>query len=265
MGFGRVDRVDVGFGVATVCAAITAAFLTPFTRSADGTVRGWVLVGQLAAVLVTAAIPTLSAIRAKRAEQAAERREAQVRVESRVEMNQGLDPVIRKLGQLSVARLKADKERLRAQVMSLAVIAASQIVCPKPEARACYFELTPGPPKVLKPTEHHAGRMGNTRSTFVEGTPDGDAAIGMVESNDHRFCLDVVAEPPPGWNNKERDYRTFISVAVVAGRTAYGMLTVDAPEPGDLSEDDINVLRVLAGLLAASMEPPGGKVVSGRR
>lgn len=106
----------------------------------------------------------------------------------------------------------------------------------------------------LVPTEHHFGRLGSTRSTFVEGTPDGDAAIGMVERNEHRVCSDVVRNPPPGWNSKERDYRSFASVAVVAGDAAYGMLTVDSPEPDGLTEEDVDVLRLLAGLLAASME-----------
>ncbi|WP_187776143.1 GAF domain-containing protein [Antrihabitans cavernicola] len=96
--------------------------------------------------------------------------------------------------------------------------------------------------------------MGSTRSEFVEGTTDGNAAISMVERDDHRLCIDVVTEPPPGWNDKKRDYRTFVSVPVVAGGVAYGMLTVDALEPGDLDENDANVLRVLAGLLAVALD-----------
>lgn len=249
-----MDRIDILLAALTVLAAIVTASLAAFARAADGSVHPWLLFGQIVGVVITAAIPTVSAIRAKRSEVDAVAREAQVRIESRVEMNQGLDPVIRKIGELSVAIRKRDKDELRAQVMSLTVAAASQVVCQKPGARACFFELRPGPPASLVPTEHHFGRLGSTRSTFVAGTPDGDAAIEMVEHNDHRLCRDVVSEPPPGWNDKKRDYRTFISVAVVAGDTAYGMLTVDSPEPGDLVDDDVNVLRVLAGLLASSMQ-----------
>lgn len=235
-------------------AAIATAVLMQFVRSPDGVVRTWVLVGAVVGVVVTAIVPSVTALRAKRAERSAEERETRVRIESRVEMNQALDPIVRKLGELSVAARKTDRNSIRAQVMSLAVSAASQIVCPKPDVRACFFEFQEGSPKKLVPTEHHVGRIGTTRSTFIEGTPDGDAAIGMVESNGDRLCRDVQEEPPPGWNSKKRDYRSFISVAVVAGDTAYGMLTVDAPESGSLTVDDVNVLRVLAGLLAAAMD-----------
>ena len=49
-------------------------------------------------------------------------------------------------------------------------------------------------------------------------------------------CARTPASPPPGWNNKTHEYRTLISVAMVAGIPAYGMLTVDALDPGDLAE-----------------------------
>jgi hypothetical protein len=87
----------------------------------------------------------------------------------------------------------------------------------------------------------------------VEGTEDGDAAIAMVESSGHRLCTNIAVDPPPGWNDKERDYKTFISVAVVGGNTAYGMLTVDALNPGDLEQRDVDLLTVMAGLVATAM------------
>jgi putative methionine-R-sulfoxide reductase with GAF domain len=65
----------------------------------------------------------------------------------------------------------------------------------------------------------------------------------------------VRTEPPPGWSSKNRDYLSFISVPVVAGDVAYGMLTVDSTEANDFDRGDVDVVRVLAGLLAAALDP----------
>lgn len=100
----------------------------------------------------------------------------------------------------------------------------------------------------------HAGRSGSPRTTFTEGTAAGDAAIGMVLNSENRLCEDIDADPPPGWDaSKPRDYKTFISVSVAAGDTAYGMLTLDALEPGDLNNDDLHLLTLMAGALAAAL------------
>jgi len=162
-------------------------------------------------------------------------------------MNQALDPIIRSLA--SGVKTPGLQER----VLWMVVKTAAEIIGPDHGTRSCYFELQAGPPKRLVPTDYHAGRMGNTRSNFVEGTPSGKDAIAMVESNGHLLCKDTRTSPPPGWGMKERDYRTFISVAVAVGDTAYGMLTVDALNPGDLEERDVDLLTVMAGLVGIAM------------
>jgi GAF domain len=137
-------------------------------------------------------------------------------------------------------------------VLSLVTKTAAEIIGPDHGTRSCYFAAEAGP-KRLVPTEYHAGRLGTPRSTFVAGTEDGDAAIAMVESGGHLLCVNTDTEPPPGWNDKTRDYKTFISVAVVASDTAYGMLTVDALHPGDLEQRDVDLVTVMAGLVAIAM------------
>ena len=43
---------------------------------------------------------------------------------------------------------------------------------------------------------------------------------------------------------------------VIAGDTAYGMLTLDALEPGDLSMEDKGLLRLMGGILAVALSVP---------
>lgn len=238
----------MGASAAVVCA--------PFVKAPSGEIEKWWFTGQIAGVVVAAVAPMVLTWRAKKRESAAAEREIEARTQTRLEMNEALDPIVRTLATSANNNVVG----LRREVLSLVTKTAAEIIGPEHGTRSCYFDLQPGPPKTLAPTDYHAGRLGSTRSIFEEGTEDGDAAIAMVESNGHRLCTDVTVDPPPGWNDKERDYKTFISVAVVGGDSAYGMLTVDALNPGDLEQRDVDLLTVMAGLLATAMgmEPTGG-------
>lgn len=76
----------------------------------------------------------------------------------------------------------------------------------------------------------------------------------MVLRDEDRLCEDIETDPPPGWDrSKQRDYGTFISVSVIAGDTAYGMLTLDALEPGELTKEEMRLLRLMSGALAVAL------------
>jgi GAF domain-containing protein len=99
---------------------------------------------------------------------------------------------------------------------------------------------------------------GEPTTTFEPGTAAGDAAINMVLAGENLLCENIDTEPPPGWDtSKERDYKTFISVAVAVADTAFGMLTLDALEAGDLTNDDLRMLGLLGSALAAALAQRG--------
>ena len=165
-------------------------------------------------------------------------------------MNEVLDPIIRRLGAGGGAAA------LDQQVLLLVVKTAAEILGPRPGTRSCFLELQQGPPMRLVPTDYRAGRIGSYQRSFIAGTVNGDDAIQMVLNNGpRRFCPNIDETPPPGLDPAQfsEDYKTFISVPVVAGDTAYGMLTVDAPNPGDLEERDADLLGVMAGLAAIAL------------
>jgi GAF domain-containing protein len=248
----RWDYTLIGLSLA---AAVSSVLCSQFVRDEHGGVHAWWFGGQVAAAVTAVLAPAVTAWRAKRAESDAVQREQQARLQSRVELNSGLDPVVRKLAQLSLAKGKKVQGPIRSEIMALAIAAAHQIVGTTNATRSCFFEMEAGPPKQLKPTDHHAGRPGSMRSIFTEGNADGDAAIAVVLNDTHWLCRDVRTEPPPGWSARNRDYLSFISVPVIAGDVAYGMLTVDSTEANDFDRGDVDVIRVLAGLLAASLDP----------
>lgn len=223
-----------------------------FAKDATGKKAAWLIAAQVAATAMAFLVPQVRQIRARRREATAAERELAARTETRAAMNDALDPILRQLGRISAERLKPDRKELIAATVPFVLHAASNLIGPD-RSRACWFELTDENPARLVPKQH-AGRSGSPRTTFSEGTPAGDAAIGMVLNGENRLCEDIDADPPPGWDHsKSRDYKTFISVSVAAGDTAYGMLTLDALEPGDLNNDDLHLLSLMAGALAAAL------------
>ena len=237
--------------VFVVLSAVTAAM----ARSASGTWLTVLVVVQIVATGLAFLIPQARQVIASRSEATAEEREIEARVETRVAINDALDPILRLLGNLALEADVVTRNQMRAQAIPLVLKTAAEFIGPD-RARACWFKLEAGPPAALVPTDF-AGRAGSPTTTFVAGTPAGDAAIGMVLADEDRLCDDIVTDPPPGWDStRVRDYRTFISVSVIAGDTAYGMLTLDALEAGDLDTDDKGLLRLMAGVLAVALSVP---------
>lgn len=177
-----------------------------------------------------------------------------VRSDMRVRMNDVLDPVVETLAGLAAAT-KADRPAKLQALNSQALTAATLMIGPS-RTRACLFELRTVKEngqevRALAPNGS-TGRSGKPRTTFYEGTEAGDDVIRMLERDEYLFCPDTDKYPPTGWDpSKERDYKTFISMTARVGTEVIGMLTVDAPEPGDLTRGEAKFLRVLATLIAA--------------
>ncbi len=242
-----------------VLVALVFVVLSPVTaamaRTASG---GWFLflvVAQVTATGFAFLIPQWRELKARRKETTAEEREIEARVDTRVAMNDALDPILHLLGNLSLEPDVVSRNQLRAQVIPLVLKTAAEFIGPD-RSRACWFKLEPGPPKRLEPTEF-AGRAGSPSTTFVAGDAAGDAAIEMVLSDQDRLVENIEADPPPGWGpTMTREYRTFIAVSVLAGDTAYGMLTLDSLEPGSLQPEDMALLRLMARVLAVAFSVP---------
>jgi GAF domain-containing protein len=119
--------------------------------------------------------------------------------------------------------------------------------------RACLFRFAPGTPGMLVPAQY-SGRVDDPLEPITEGTPAGDLVFGMIRRNQHLYCPDLDADPPPGWRvARPQTYRSFAAVPVAAGQNAFGMLMVDALEPNAIRRTDVPLIRLLAGLLADAL------------
>jgi putative methionine-R-sulfoxide reductase with GAF domain len=100
--------------------------------------------------------------------------------------------------------------------------------------------------------ETHTGRRGKPKP-FTEGDGGrGDAVFDWLTSGAPLFVADLTVEQLPGWQGSGKGYKTFISAPITVDGMPRGMLTVDAPTPGDLDETDSSLVESLAALVGVA-------------
>lgn len=210
----------------------------------------WALVVAAAGTWVTG---RLSTRQAQRRQAAAEESERLARIGTRIQIADVLRPLAETLAKMPL--LSRAEKRQQCESMKRGVVdAVAELMGPE-RSRAGWFEYRDDRvPKLVPVAELRRGRADPQRTEFVQGTPEGDSALDLLENDTTRFCSDVELEPPPGWSSElHSSYRSFIAAPVVAEGRKFGMLTLDALEPGDLTEDDVYSISLLAKLLAAAL------------
>ena len=239
----------VGIAVVFVVLSPVASILT---RDATGRASfGWVAV-QALATAAAFLIPQIRQIRSEQRQARAEEREFDTRVEVELAFNDALEPVVRLLGELAQETDHVERERRRAQMVPLVLTTTAQLTG-QDRVRACWFALDPGPPERLQPQES-LGRAGPVTTVFARGTPAGDAALDLVTASAQLVLDDRPAGQPDLWRlDDTAAYRSLVVVAVTVGNVAHGMITLDALEPDSFDDDDVALVRLMAGLLGAAM------------
>jgi transcriptional regulator with GAF, ATPase, and Fis domain len=248
-------RVYLTSGLTTVSVALATWAGILVGQGASG--RPWWTALTVAASAVAAGVPAYEQIRKERMRVAAEQLAISAAVEMRVTMNDALDPIVRQLGRIATTDNRRDRDGLQRATIQMILDSAAHLIDAE-RVRATWFQLTDDAPRRLVP-ELFAGRADEPVTPFIEGTVEGDAALAMIRHNQHLVLVDVVEDAPPGWRRPiQRDYRSFLAVPVAAGRTAYGMVTVDAVDVAGVTEAEVPLVRLLAGLLAGALAVGSG-------
>jgi GAF domain-containing protein len=214
--------------------------------------RWWWTVGAVAASVTAAGVPAYEQIRKDRLRARAQQAAVDAAVAMRVTMNDALDPIVRQLGRVVTATGRHEREALQEATIPMVVDSAAHLAGTG-RVRASLFRFAPGTPRVLVPTQY-SGRVDDPLEPITDGTVAGDLVFGMIRHNQHLFCADLDADAPPGWRvTAPQTYRSFAAVPVAAGRNAFGMLMVDALDPGGIRREDVPLVRLLAGLLADAL------------
>ena len=222
------------------------------TRDSTGRASvSWIAV-QALSTAAAFLIPQVRQIRSEQRQAKAEEREFDTRVEVELAFNDAIEPVVRLLGELAQEREPGPHGQLRAQAVPLVLTTAAQLTG-EDRVRACWFALDPGPPQRLRPQES-LGRAGPVTTVFAAGTPGGDAAVDLVTANQQLLVVDLTTEGPDLWHLDEpAAYRSLVAVAVTVGNVAYGMITLDALDPDSFDDDDVALVRLMAGLLGTAL------------
>jgi GAF domain-containing protein len=243
-------RVYLTTTVSLVAVAL-ATWLGMEAGSAPASAMQWWILGAVIASVVAAGVPAYEQIRKERLRVRAERAALDAAVAMRVTMNDALDPIVRQLGRIATAGGRHDREALQEATIPMILDSAAHLIEAE-RVRACWFKLIEGKPAALVP-DQYAGRADEPRTTFTQGTVEGDYAFTMIRHNEHLVCADVDTDPPPGWPVARHTYKSFIAVPVVAGHKPFGMLTVDTVDIAGVSEAEVPLVRLLAGLLADAL------------
>ena len=233
-------------------AAVGLATWLGTEAGAAVTGRAWWVLGAVAASVTAAGVPAYEQVRKERLRARAQQAAVDAAVAMQVTMNDALDPIVRQVGRVATAPGKREREALQEATIAMVVDSAPRLAG-SGRVRACLFRFAPGTPGVLVPAQY-GGRVDDPLEPITEGTPAGDLVFGMIRHNQHLFYPDLDADPPPGWRvTAPQTYKSLAAVPLAAGPNAFGMLMVDALEPGGIRRTDVPLIRLLAGLLADAL------------
>ncbi|MFS0731046.1 GAF domain-containing protein [Curtobacterium sp. 1P10AnD] len=167
-----------------------------------------------------------------------------------VALEQGFVPSLEDLTKM-VGKPQANRQRdyqrvidRASQVLSISFAADVRVVV--------YRSTDAGAGSRQLAVETHTGRRGKPKP-FTEGDDGrGDAVFEWLGEGTPLFVADLTAEQLPGWQGSGKGYKTFISAPVTVDGVPKGMLTVDAPMPGDLDETDSSLVESLAALVGVA-------------
>lgn len=173
------------------------------------------------------------------------------RLETQTEFQDSLMPTAAILSAIAGEQTVERRRELKSALIRVIVSRAAREIGPN-RTRACYFQFDQGSPKSLTCHDVWEGRGTRPSDPYTEATQLGRIALTMVARRESSFRPNLEVEAPEDWP-REREYKTFAAVTVAAKAQLFGMLTIDSLEPGDLSDDDVPQMQLLADLLAVGL------------
>lgn len=177
----------------------------------------------------------------------AELAEASAVDDFRITMKRALAPMAALLAEMPAQPAALRREHLKRVSDRAAVSLADYLLRHIPDVRANVFWID----------EHHTGLFpvahagaGELSGPFLRGMPTADSNLEWVLAGGRpRRIGDNAAVPG---EDRERPYRSYVSVVIRAGTDAYGMITVDSPVVDAFTGTDEETVTVIAGLLATA-------------
>lgn len=168
-----------------------------------------------------------------------------------------LSPLVHDLGHLS-----ASQSTNYGRELVIRCVSAIPNLIDVPDVRACMYNLdkvesdeadADDIPDALLLRTPHEGRSDRPRDSFVRNESDvADQLFAVLDSGQARIVKDV-RDSDQALDCDGKKYRTFINVPVKFQTKELGMLSVDAPEAGSLTESHVEVAMMIADLIAVGI------------
>lgn len=210
-----------------------------------GTLTGLVEHKPRIALVVVMVVALLAALllslaredRREKLTQLAEDQHQATRADSQEMLDRQITPLLWNALDLICETSLPNKRTLAMQVQTAVVTAAAMIVG-SGAVRANLFEKTTDSQGECMKVKLFHGRGTRSRRVFRPADP----TMAAAEVGDYRFVSQV--------NDASLVYDTYLTVPITTQTKLYGVLTLDALNEGELSEDDVKLVTVLA-LIAA--------------
>ncbi|WP_460772336.1 hypothetical protein [Microbacterium sp. GXF7504] len=105
----------------------------------------------------------------------------------------------------------------------------------------------------LDPIAWKANGHRHRPNPFVPLTPRTLSVLKLLASGRHRFEDDIAGKALSDYEGSGDGYNTFISMPIQSTGNAFGLLTMDAITTDDLTESNVNDLRLVAAVLAPAV------------
>lgn len=224
-------------------AAGTAPVLNLVTDGSSSPIR-WVATAGLCLLGLTGfSVPWLRA-------QNAETEAAQSRAKALTAMADALRPV---LGSVATTVTETGAPADGGEAVSRVLMAATQLCSGGDRTRACWFEVQGrGAARRLVPVRHW-GRGATPRTSFRVSEPRGRELLALLDADRSELYANLSTSRPEMWQETDGNdvaYAAYLAVpARSAGGHLLGMLTVDSPRAGALTQVELDTARLLADVL----------------
>lgn len=247
------------------------ALVTALVSASIPAAQGWMHVGVAALVsvlaLVSFAVPAAREAEAERRVQLAEEKLLAADVALKLTVSDALLPVLTSVVNGVDPASSTPNEVAAAETLRM-VLGTAAHLCGggRGRVRACWYEvrgLNSGKPG-LYPVAY-IGRGAKPSTEFPRAEPRGQALFDLLTDDKDELLDDLDVEKPINWKattHGRTSYRTFLTVPVRTNDQVFGILTVDADQPGVFTEADVDLARLLGVILALALSQQTQHAVS---
>ncbi|MEU6351018.1 hypothetical protein ABZ896_17035 [Streptomyces sp. NPDC047072] len=156
-----------------------------------------------------------------------------------------MGPVAEYMGRLSVS--PTEHQELLGSINDRLVDTASELAHPR--ARTIFYALQDRDRLVRRAS---SGTNSHDAQTYTQGDERSDFLLSVARGSRDRYIADLAKDPDAYRISLSDGYQTARIMRTRAGEITQGLLIVEAPNPGDLCEDDLPSLLAIAHMLGVS-------------